>query len=105
MYHRDLDITRICLALRELFFYEYVLYTLSYVGSRDLVRQWPAVQNQNKQRFLYETFKRRWCARVRFSIVMQYQFCFHYPTRHVCGLVCEPETFKPEFISRLIVCP
>ena len=41
----------------------------SYVGSRALARQWPAVhnqvknlasvQNQNKQRFINETFKSR----------------------------------------------
>ena len=32
---------------------------LSHVWSRDLIRQWPAVHNQNKQGFLNETFKAR----------------------------------------------
>ena len=41
--HRDLDYS-----------VYYVLYALSYVGSRDLVYQWPAVHNQNKQRFFDE---------------------------------------------------
>ena len=37
-----------------------LLYSLGYVGSRDLASQRPAVHNQNKQRFLNETFKPRW---------------------------------------------
>ena len=46
--HHDLDIY-ICLAFPRVFFYN-VGYSLSYVGS--------AEHNQNKQRFLNETFKR-----------------------------------------------
>ena len=43
------------------FCFDYVLYFLSYVWSRDLVvRQWPAVHDQVKQRFLNENFKTRW---------------------------------------------
>ena len=37
--------------------FDFVLHSLTYVGSRDLVRQWPAVHDQN--RFLDETFKTR----------------------------------------------
>ena len=37
----------------------YCTLSLSHVWSHDLVRQWPAVHNQNKQRFLNETFKSR----------------------------------------------
>ena len=58
--HRDLNYSVFVSLSRELFCfdYEYVLYSLSYVGSRDLVvRQWSAVHDQNKQRFLNETFK------------------------------------------------
>ena len=60
-YHppRDLDNSEFVSLSRELFCFDYVLYSLSYAGSRDLVRQWPAVHNQNKQRFLNETFKTR----------------------------------------------
>ena len=47
----------ICLLSRDMFCFDYVLYSLSYAGSRELVRQWPAVHNQNKIRFLNETFK------------------------------------------------
>ena len=46
---------------RDLFCFDCVLYSLSYAGSRDLViSQWSALNDQNKQRFLNETFKTRW---------------------------------------------
>ena len=57
-YHRDLDHSVFVSLFRELFLIMYT--TLSSVGSRDLVRQWPAVHDQNKQRFLNETSKTRW---------------------------------------------
>ena len=37
----------------------YCTYSLSYAWSRDLICKWAAVHNQNKQRFLNETFKTR----------------------------------------------
>ena len=61
IHHCDLDSSVFVSLFRELFCFDNVLYSLSYAGSRDLVRQWPAVHNQNKQIFLYETFKTR-CA-------------------------------------------
>ena len=65
--HRDLDNSVFVSLSRELFCFDYVLYSLSYAGSCDLVsQQWPAVHNQNKQRFLNETFKTRCCNRLKF---------------------------------------
>ena len=49
--HPDLDHSVSVSLSKELFLY-WFMYFLSYVGSRDLVRQWPAVHNPNKQRFL-----------------------------------------------------
>ena len=60
MKHRDLDSSVFVTLSRELFCFEYVLYSLSFTGLRDLVRQWPAVHNQNKQRFLNEFLKRQY---------------------------------------------
>ena len=58
--HRDLDHSVSVSRIQEsCYCFDYVLYSLSYVGSRDLVRQRPAVHNQDKQRFLNETFKTR----------------------------------------------
>ena len=59
MLHRDLDNSVFVSLSRELLCFDYVLYSLSYAGSLDLVRQWPAVHKQNKQRFINETFKTR----------------------------------------------
>ena len=58
VYHSDLE--HLSRFPESCFCVDYVLYSLSHVGSRDLARQWPAVhnqnknpvQNQNKQRFL-----------------------------------------------------
>ena len=51
----------ICLAFRRVILIWLHTVFLSYVGSRDLFRQWPAEHNQHKQIFLNETFKTR-CA-------------------------------------------
>ena len=57
--HRDLDHSVFVSPFHNVVFVLIMYCTLSYVGSRDLVRQWPAVHYQNKQRFLNETFKSR----------------------------------------------
>ena len=69
--HRELDHSSIFVSLsRELFCFDYVLlYSLWYVGSRGLVRLWPAVHDQNKQRFLDETFKTRWYKKLNFFLL------------------------------------
>ena len=67
IHHCDLDSSVFVSLFRELFCFDNVLYSLSYAGSRDLVRQWPAVHNQNKQIFLNETFKTRWCTLLHLS--------------------------------------
>ena len=55
--HRDLDRSVFVSLSEELFlFWLYVLYSLSYVELRDLIRKWLAVHNQNKQRFLKRDF-------------------------------------------------
>ena len=69
--HRDLDNSVFVSLSRELFCFDYVLYTLSYVGSRDLVCQWQTVHNQNKQRFLNETLKTR-CAWYDYNLIKYY---------------------------------
>ena len=46
---------------------DYVMYSLSYVGSHDLISQWPAVHNKKtKQRCLNRTFKTRCCTEDTF---------------------------------------
>ena len=55
---------------KNCFCFDYVLYFLSYVGSRDLDRQWPAVHNQTKQRFLNETSKIYWSMEVLLSALL-----------------------------------
>ena len=74
---RNLDNSVFVSLSRELFCFDYVLYSLSYAGSRDLVRQWPAVHNQNKQRFLNETFKTRWNIYYYFS-GLRYKYKYNY---------------------------
>ena len=55
--------------LESCFCFDYLLYFLSYVGSRDLAAQWAGVHNQNKQRFiLNETFKSM-CAKWIISFI------------------------------------
>ena len=58
MRHRDLDSYVFVSLSRELFWFSLcTVLSLLFVGSPDLVRQWPAVHNRNKQRFINETFK------------------------------------------------
>ena len=59
-FHRDLDHYVFVSFFGIFLFVLVLLYSLGYVGSRDLASQWPAIHSQNKQRFLNETFKPRW---------------------------------------------
>ena len=79
--------------LKSCFCFDYVLYSLTYVGSRDLVRQWPAVYNQNKKKILNETFKTRWLYNLTFFSIFfslpQFSltfFLFIYLISYVCDI-------------------
>ena len=77
------------------FCFDFVLYSLSYVGSRDLVHQWPAVHNQNKQRFLDETFKTRWSTSERTFLEGLYaNFTGRIGTMDQGSLICIREDVK-----------
>ena len=60
IYHRDLDHSVFVSLFGKLFLFCFC----TVLSSRDLASQWPAVHNENKQRFLNETFKQRWCTGV-----------------------------------------
>ena len=72
--HSDLDHSVFVSIFEKFFCFDFVLYSLSFIGSRDFDHQWPAlhnqnknivsVQNQNKQRILGETFKNAVCCKT-----------------------------------------
>ena len=51
--------------LQSCFCFDFKLYSIIYVGSRDLASQWPAVHNQNKQRILREILNRGGVVKAR----------------------------------------
>ena len=102
--HRDLDRYSVFVSLsRELLCFDYVLYSPSYVGSRDLVRQWPAVHDQNKQRFLKETFKTRWTIRLFFSDSFCSMLNFGFAPRTFPGKCTISYFYDPYFYTLKII--